>query len=233
MSSVWRYDGRRVIVSGGGGGGMGAACVRELIDLGAEIHVLDVREPPVDVASYQPTDLRDPTAVASAVDRIGGGIDALFNCAGLPGGKFPDLDVMLVNFVGMATWLNWSPPERRPVVRSPASPLARAALGRRTSRNGRPSRRARASKRVRGKISTLMAVLSRGSLPDRSTWRRYWRTCSADYGLLRLAPASGDRVDAEMLWTRSTARSEHLLRGHVWQLRQALSKKELRVVGQP
>ena len=70
-------------------------------ELGAEVHVLDLREPPVEVASYQATDLRDPIAVAAAVDNIGGRIDALFNCAGLPGGRFPDLDVMLVNFVGM------------------------------------------------------------------------------------------------------------------------------------
>ncbi len=101
MASVWSYEGKRVVVSGGGGAGMGAAAVRELNELGAEIHVLDLREPPVDVASYQATDLRDPAAVATAVDRVGGRIDALFNCAGLPGGRFPDLDVMLVNFVGM------------------------------------------------------------------------------------------------------------------------------------
>ena len=36
-----------------------------------------------------------------AVDQIGGRIDGLFNCAGLAGSKFPDLDVMLVNLVGM------------------------------------------------------------------------------------------------------------------------------------
>ena len=55
----------------------------------------------MDVASYQAVDLRDPDATAAAVERIGGTIDALFNCAGLAGSKFPDLDVMLVNFVGM------------------------------------------------------------------------------------------------------------------------------------
>jgi NAD(P)-dependent dehydrogenase (short-subunit alcohol dehydrogenase family) len=78
---------------------VGAATVQELRDLGAEVHVLDLRAPPVDVASYQATDLRDPSAVATAVDGIGGRIDALFNCAGVPGG--PDLDVMLANFVGV------------------------------------------------------------------------------------------------------------------------------------
>jgi NAD(P)-dependent dehydrogenase (short-subunit alcohol dehydrogenase family) len=101
MTSVWGYEGSRVIVSGGGGAGMGAAAVRHLSDLGAEVHVLDLKEPPVTVASYHAIDLRDPDATAGAVEKIGGTIDALFNCAGLPGLKFPDLDVMLVNLVGM------------------------------------------------------------------------------------------------------------------------------------
>ncbi|MGP0029370.1 MAG: coniferyl-alcohol dehydrogenase [Acidimicrobiales bacterium] len=101
MASAWGYEGSRVIVSGGGGAGMGAAAVRHLADLGAEIHVLDLKEPPVDVASHQAVDLRDPDATADAVEKIGGTIDALFNCAGLAGSKFPDLDVMLVNLVGM------------------------------------------------------------------------------------------------------------------------------------
>ncbi len=101
MTSTWGYEGSRVIVSGGGGAGMGAATVRHLSDLGAEVHVIDLKEPPVDVASYQAVDLRDPDATAGAVEKIGGSIDALFNCAGLAGSKFPDLDVMLVNLVGM------------------------------------------------------------------------------------------------------------------------------------
>jgi NAD(P)-dependent dehydrogenase (short-subunit alcohol dehydrogenase family) len=77
---------------------MGAATVEGLAELGAEIHVLDLKDPPIDVASHQSTDLRDPDATAAAIDRIGGRIDALFNCAGLPGAPFSDLDVMLVNF---------------------------------------------------------------------------------------------------------------------------------------
>ena len=101
MTSTWGYEGSRVIVSGGGGAGMGAATVRHLSDLGAEVHVIDLKEPPVDVASYQAVDLRDPDATAGAVEKIGGAIDGLFNCAGLAGSKFPDLDVMLVNLVGM------------------------------------------------------------------------------------------------------------------------------------
>ncbi len=101
MASVWSYEGTRVIVSGGGGSGMGAATTAELVRLGAEVHVVDLRQPPVEVASYQAVDLRDPAATAAAVDTVGGEINALFNCAGLPGGKFSDLDVMTVNFVAM------------------------------------------------------------------------------------------------------------------------------------
>jgi NAD(P)-dependent dehydrogenase (short-subunit alcohol dehydrogenase family) len=84
MSNVWSYEGKRVVVSGGGGAGMGAA--------------VDLKEPPVPVASHRVVDLRDPAAVAVAIDAIGGRIDALFNCAGLPGAPFSDLDTMLVNF---------------------------------------------------------------------------------------------------------------------------------------
>jgi NAD(P)-dependent dehydrogenase (short-subunit alcohol dehydrogenase family) len=101
MTASWGYEGSRVIVSGGGGAGMGSAVVRHLSGLGAEVHVLDLKEPPVPVSSHQAVDLRDAHAVSGAVDVIGGKIDALFNCAGLAGMKFPDLDVMLVNFVGM------------------------------------------------------------------------------------------------------------------------------------
>ena len=99
--SVWRYDGKRVVVSGGGGAGMGAAATTELANLGAEIHVIDLKEPPVPVASHQVVDLRDPDATAAAIENIGGTLHALFNCAGLPGPPFSDVDTMLVNFAAM------------------------------------------------------------------------------------------------------------------------------------
>ncbi len=101
MASKWSYEGMRVVVSGGGGAGMGAATVTELANLGAEIHVLDLKDPPVDVASFQTVDLKDADATAAAVEQIGGTVHALFNCAGLPGPPFSDLDTMIVNFVAM------------------------------------------------------------------------------------------------------------------------------------
>jgi NAD(P)-dependent dehydrogenase (short-subunit alcohol dehydrogenase family) len=96
--SRFSYEGKRVVVSGGGGAGMGAAAVEGLAEMGAEVHVLDLKDPPIEVASHQSADLRDPDAVGAAIETIGGRIDALFNCAGLPGPPFPDVDVMLVNY---------------------------------------------------------------------------------------------------------------------------------------
>jgi len=99
MAIPFRYDGKRVVVSGGGGGGMGAATVEALHELGAEIHVLDLRKPPIEVASYHEVDLRDPEAIDAAIDAVDGTVHALFNCAGVPGPPFfTDVDTMLVNF---------------------------------------------------------------------------------------------------------------------------------------
>jgi NAD(P)-dependent dehydrogenase (short-subunit alcohol dehydrogenase family) len=73
--------------------------VDDLLQLGAEVHVLDLKEPNAKVAGFLPTDLREPDAIDAAVEKIGGHVDALFNCAGLPGPPFSGLDTMLVNFV--------------------------------------------------------------------------------------------------------------------------------------
>ena len=56
MALPFSYEGKRVVVSGGGGAGMGAAAVEGLAELGAEIHVLDLKDPPVD--GRQPPDRR-------------------------------------------------------------------------------------------------------------------------------------------------------------------------------
>jgi NAD(P)-dependent dehydrogenase (short-subunit alcohol dehydrogenase family) len=78
---------------------MGASVVEQLTGLGAEIHVLDLKEPSVEVASHHAVDLRDPDAVAGVIDGIDGPIRALFNCQGIGGPQFTDVDVMLVNFL--------------------------------------------------------------------------------------------------------------------------------------
>ena len=100
MTDVLRYEGKRVIVTGAASG-MGAATAQILVDLGAEVHAIDIKKPDLaGLASFTECDLREPAQIDDAVKKIGKIVNGLFNCAGLPN-TFPNLDVMLVNFCGL------------------------------------------------------------------------------------------------------------------------------------
>jgi len=92
------YKNKRVIVSGCFSG-MGEATARQLLELGAEVHGLDYKPTALKLASFTQVDLRDPASIDAGVAGIGGKVDALFNCAGLPQTS-PPLDVMKVNYAG-------------------------------------------------------------------------------------------------------------------------------------
>jgi NAD(P)-dependent dehydrogenase (short-subunit alcohol dehydrogenase family) len=98
MTDFLGYKGKRVVVSGCFSG-MGEATAKLLLAQGAEVHGLDYKESKLPLASFTSIDLRDPASIDAAVGKIGGKVDALFNCAGLPQ-TFPALDVMKVNFAG-------------------------------------------------------------------------------------------------------------------------------------
>lgn len=100
MHDILGYEGRTVVVTGAHSG-MGAACARTLALLGAEVHALDVK--PVEAAVKQALvcDLSRRGSIEDAVRKLPGSIDLLFNCAGLPGAPFSNLDTTLVNFVGL------------------------------------------------------------------------------------------------------------------------------------
>lgn len=97
-NGVWSYAGKRVIVSGCFSG-IGYAVAAQLVALGADVHGLDWKMCDLALSSFTPTDLRQPAAIDAAVAGIGGAVDALFNCAGVPPGA-PPSDVMKVNFIG-------------------------------------------------------------------------------------------------------------------------------------
>jgi NAD(P)-dependent dehydrogenase (short-subunit alcohol dehydrogenase family) len=100
MKDVLQYEGKRLIVTGAASG-MGAATAQILVDLGAEVHAIDIKKPEVTgLASFTQTDLREPAQIDDAIAKIGKIVNSLFNCAGLPN-TFSPLDVMLVNFCGL------------------------------------------------------------------------------------------------------------------------------------
>ena len=101
-TDVWSYAGKRVVITGCYSG-MGEAAARELVRLGAEVHGVDIKQSPVDMASFHQVDLRDTAQIDAALRDIGGPLDASFYCAGLPQ-TFPKLDVMKVNLIHMRYW---------------------------------------------------------------------------------------------------------------------------------
>ena len=101
MGDILGYTDKRVIVAGCFSG-MGEATARILLDQGAEVHGFDYKDSTLPLASFTNMDLRDPASIEAAVAKVGGRVDALFNCAGLPGGgRFAPIETMKVNFIGI------------------------------------------------------------------------------------------------------------------------------------
>jgi len=98
MSDFMNYRNKRVVVSGCFSG-MGEATARLLLSLGAEVHGLDYKDCALSLASFNRVDLRDPASIDAVAKKVGGKVDALFNCAGLPQ-TFPPVEVMKVNYAG-------------------------------------------------------------------------------------------------------------------------------------
>lgn len=96
----WRYDGRRVVVTGCASG-IGAQLVGQLAQLGANVVGVDRSPPDLDVAAFHPVDLADPDSIDRTVDAVGAPVDALFNVAGVSSGIGDPLRVVTVNFLGL------------------------------------------------------------------------------------------------------------------------------------
>jgi NAD(P)-dependent dehydrogenase (short-subunit alcohol dehydrogenase family) len=99
IDDLWRYDGRRVVVTGCASG-IGADVARQLAGLGAEVIGLDIRPPEFDVGEFILLDLHEPASIDEAAATIGGRVDALFNIAGVSSGIGDPLRVVTINFLG-------------------------------------------------------------------------------------------------------------------------------------
>lgn len=113
MKNLFRYDDKRVLVTGASSG-MGEATARLVHELGAEVVALDVQPPKYDFADYMEVDLRDSAAIEQAVaEATASRLHNLFYCAGLPGAKFPAVDVVTVNFISQRHMINLLVPHLR------------------------------------------------------------------------------------------------------------------------
>jgi NAD(P)-dependent dehydrogenase (short-subunit alcohol dehydrogenase family) len=94
------YQGKRAVVTGAASG-MGRATIEQLAELGAEITALDIA--PIDEGPWTSlsVDLGSRESIDAIVDEIGAPVDALFNVAGLAGGRGRETPAMMVNFFGL------------------------------------------------------------------------------------------------------------------------------------
>jgi NAD(P)-dependent dehydrogenase (short-subunit alcohol dehydrogenase family) len=99
IDDFWRYDGRRVVVTGCASG-IGEHVARQLIELGAEVVGLDRRRPVLQLKEFHEVDLADPVSISQAASAIGVPVDSLFNVAGVSSGIGDPLLVVTINFLG-------------------------------------------------------------------------------------------------------------------------------------
>jgi NAD(P)-dependent dehydrogenase (short-subunit alcohol dehydrogenase family) len=100
IDHLWRYDGRRVVVTGCASG-IGEHVARQLSELGAEVIGLDLRPPALELKEFHEVDLADPASIDRAVASLGSEIDSLFNIAGVSSGIGDPLLVVTINFLGL------------------------------------------------------------------------------------------------------------------------------------
>jgi len=127
IDELWRYDGRRAVVTGCASG-IGEHVVRQLIGLGADVVGLDKRRPSVQINDFREVDLADPESIDGAAASIGGHVDALFNVAGVSSGIGDPPLVVRINFLGLRQFTEALVP-RMPAGSSIVSVSSLAAAG--------------------------------------------------------------------------------------------------------
>ncbi|MBB5915464.1 NAD(P)-dependent dehydrogenase (short-subunit alcohol dehydrogenase family) [Nocardia transvalensis] len=99
VDELWRYDGRRVAVTGCASG-IGACVASQVRDLGGEVVGLDIATPTAELDEFHRIDMSDAASIDQAVEAVGP-VDALFNVAGVSSGIGDPIRVVTINFLGL------------------------------------------------------------------------------------------------------------------------------------
>ena len=100
MKDALGYEGKTVVITGAASG-MGASAAHLLVELGADVHALDIGDVTAPVHRSIRTDMKSQASVDAAIAELPAKIDVLFNCAGVPHPPVSALDTMMINFVGL------------------------------------------------------------------------------------------------------------------------------------
>jgi len=100
IDELWRYDGKRVVVTGCASG-IGEHVAAQLTEFGAEVVGLDKRPPALQLKEFHEVDLGDRASIDQACAATAGHVDSLFNVAGVSSGIGDPLLVVTINFLGM------------------------------------------------------------------------------------------------------------------------------------
>ncbi|WP_182379241.1 SDR family oxidoreductase [Nocardioides sp. WS12] len=95
------YAGRTVYVTGSSSG-IGEAVARTLIEGGADVVGVDLKEPGYQgLSGFVPVDLGEAASIAAAASALPAHLDAIFHCAGIATAAADPLTVLRVNFIGL------------------------------------------------------------------------------------------------------------------------------------
>ncbi|KAB2330464.1 SDR family oxidoreductase [Cytobacillus depressus] len=187
MSGLLNYEGQKVVVTGAASG-IGEKTAQLLIDLGAEVYALDIKEPALPVKKFIQVNLAEKESIDSAILQLPEKINSIMNCAGVAGvnnkgNLLNPLTVMTVNFIGARYMIEVLIPRLQ---EGDSISIIASAAGRKWSQ----------------KMETLLPIVDTKSFEEAQEWFNVHKdNVLADYGIAAHAAYTFSK-EAIILWMK-------------------------------